>query len=244
MNLTPLDLVLWISGYAGYICLLAALCLKKKYVLFPWFTALVAEEMLTDGLLALICRYGTHHQYFVAYWTFDIVDSVLTVAVVYEVLKHLIRFVLIKNLIDLRELRWFSLAMLVLSGILCWKFSPHLAKPLANIALRIDAFSSMLLLGLTGVVFLTVFFYGVRFSVHASVIAYGLSFYALGRVPRFASVFAFGGADFWATLDTCATAAYVMVLFVWAIVFWREEPQRKLTHEMNTLLSQAHALLK
>lgn len=242
MNLTHLDLILWISGYAGYICLLAVLFLKRRYLLYPWFAALVAEEMLTDGLLALICRYGTHRQYFVAYWTCDIVDSLLTVAVVYEVARHLVRLIHIKNVIDPRELRWLSIAMLMLSGFLCWRFAPHLAKPLANVALRIDVFSSVLLLGLTGVICLAVYFYGVRFSVHASVIAYGLALYALGRVPRFASVLTTGNEDLWATLDACAIATYVVVLFTWAIVLWREEPQRKLTPYMQSLLSQAHVL--
>jgi len=69
MELNHWDMILWVSGYVGNVCLMAVLCAKKRYKAFPWFTLFLANELVQDPLLALLIRYGSAKHYFYAYWT-------------------------------------------------------------------------------------------------------------------------------------------------------------------------------
>ena len=93
MQLTHWDIILWISGYVGNICLMAVFCAKKRYKAFPWFSLFLANELIQDPLLALVEHYGSAKHYFYAYWSLDVLDSLLLIFVIFELAKAVIRAV-------------------------------------------------------------------------------------------------------------------------------------------------------
>src|ERR1700756_2635845 len=62
------DYLLWINGGIGYIALAAVLVIKKRYRTFPWFSALLASDMLQTLLLTTVCATQHALRYFYTYW--------------------------------------------------------------------------------------------------------------------------------------------------------------------------------
>src|ERR1700746_1212603 len=120
MELGHWDIILWISGYAGNICLMAVLCAKKRYKAFPWFTLFLANELVQDPLLALIAHYGSAKHYFYTYWSLDVLDSLLLLLVIFELSRAVKRVTdENKNLFRTGDLFWLATAVLIM-GIGCW----------------------------------------------------------------------------------------------------------------------------
>src|SRR5277367_4204627 len=113
MNLTHWDILLWISGYVGNICLMFVLLKKKRYKSFPWFALFLANELVQDPFLALVQHYGSARSYFYAYWSLDVLDSLLLMVVIYELAKAIVKAVGVQGAFKALELRWVT-AVLVL----------------------------------------------------------------------------------------------------------------------------------
>src|SRR5579884_4006637 len=93
MQLSHWDVILWISGYVGNVCLMAVMCAKKRYTAFPWFAIFLANELVQDPVLALFSRFGTAKHYFYAYWSLDVLDSLLLLFVIFEVSRSVTRVI-------------------------------------------------------------------------------------------------------------------------------------------------------
>jgi hypothetical protein len=44
MELNHWDIILWVSGYFGNVCLMAVLCAKKRSKAFPWVTLFLGTD--------------------------------------------------------------------------------------------------------------------------------------------------------------------------------------------------------
>jgi hypothetical protein len=235
MELNHWDVILWITGYVGNICLMAVLCAKKRYKAFPWFTLFLANELVQDPLLALLSHYGSAKHYFYAYWSLDVVDSLLLLLVIFEVSRTVTRVIdAYKNVFRPHDL--FSLAaVLLITVISCWALAPKLPNPIVTLAFKTATMTSITMCGLTVYVFLAAFFYGVRFRVHAVAITYSLTAYALTRMLVYLAVLNTGSADAWELLSRWSKPLYILMLFGWSLMLWLEEPERKISREMYEL---------
>jgi hypothetical protein len=233
MELNHWDIILWISGYVGNICLMAVLCAKKRYKAFPWFTLFLANELVQDPLLALLAHYGAAKHYFYTYWILDVLDSLLLLLVIFELARTVTRVIdEFKNMF--RSLDLFCLAAaLLITGISCWGLAPTLKNPIVTLAFKAATMTSITMCGLTVYVFLAAFFYGVRFRVHAVAITYGLTAYALTRMLVYVAVLNTGTAETWELLSRWSKPLYIFMLFGWSLMLWLEEPDRKLSPEMH-----------
>jgi len=233
MELNHWDIILWISGYVGNICLMAVLCAKKRYKAFPWFTLFLANELVQDPLLALLARYGAAKHYFYTYWFLDVLDSLLLLLVIFELARTVTRVIdEFKNMFRSHDLFWLAAALLI-TGISCWTLAPELPNPIVTLAFKAATMTSITMCGLTVYVFLAAFFYGVRFRVHAVAITYGLTAYALTRMLVYVAVLNTGSADAWELLSRWSKPLYILMLFGWSLMLWLEEPDRKLSPEMH-----------
>ena len=233
MELNHWDIILWISGYVGNICLMAVLCVKKRYKAFPWFTLFLANELVQDPLLALLARYGAAKHYFYTYWFLDVLDSLLLLLVIFELARAVTQVIdEFKNMFRSHDLFWLAAALLI-TGISCWTLAPELPNPIVTLALKAATMTSITMCGLTVYVFLAAFFYGVRFRVHAVAITYGLTAYALTRMLVYVAVLNTGSADAWELLSRWSKPLYILMLFGWSLMLWLEEPDRKLSPEMH-----------
>jgi hypothetical protein len=239
MELTHWDIILWISGYFGNICLMAVLCAKKRYKAFPWFTLFLANELVQDPLLALIAHYGSAKHYFYAYWSLDLLDSLLLLFVIFELSRVVMRVIdENKRVFRSHDLFWLAVA-LPITGISCWVLAPRLPNPIVTLAFKAATMTSITMCGLTVYVFLAAFFYGVRFRVHAVAITYGLTVYALTRMLVFVAVLNTGSAEVWEFLSRWSKPLYILILFGWSFMLWLEEPKRKVSPEMQALIMRA-----
>jgi hypothetical protein len=242
MQLTHWDIILWISGYIGNICLMAVLCAKKRYKAFPWFTLFLANELIQDPLLALVEHYGSAKHYFYTYWSLDVLDSLFLIFVIFELAKAVMQAVdENERVIHPLEMRFFAAALLLM-GIAGWRFIPSLPHPIVTLALKAATTSSVIMCGLTSYVFMAIFFYGVRFRVHAAAIAYGLTAYVMTRVLVYVGVLNTGGPYVWELLSRWSKPVYILMLFVWSLMLWLEEPKRKIGREMHTLIVRMRSI--
>jgi hypothetical protein len=239
MHLTQWDYVLWISGCVGYLFLAAVLVIKKRYQTFPWFSGLLAAEILQSVILTTVC--SPHHvlRYFYAYWAGEILNAVLLAAVIFEVARKFSRDVGISEpalLRDLRIIAWVVPALISVA-VIFFRFLPDLHHELANLAFKIDAVCAFMMFGLVGTVSASMYFYGVRFKVHGAAIAYGLLLYAIGRVLVFVAALNTADVYLWLEFERWLKPVYVLTLFVWCVTFWFEDPERKLSGDVEKILS-------
>ncbi|HTD57246.1 MAG TPA: hypothetical protein VK670_17780 [Silvibacterium sp.] len=240
MRLTQWDYVLWISGVAGYLILAAVLLIKKRYRTFPWFSALLATEILQSLVLSTVCSPRYPLRYFYAYWAGEVLNAVLLAAVIFEVARQFSREAGTDEpslLRDLRIIAW-TLPALTSMAILFFRFLPDLHHELANLAFKIDTVCAIMMLGLVGTVSLSMYFYGVRFRVHAAAIGYGLLLYAVGRVLVFVAALNTADASLWSAFERWLKPLYILTLFLWSGIFWLEEPKRKFSREVEWILAQ------
>ena len=238
MELNHWDIILWISGYFGNICLMAVLCAKKRYKAFPWFTLFLTNELIQDPLLALVKHYGSAKHYFYAYWSLDVLDSLLLLLVIFEVSRAVTRVIdEYKNEFRPHDLFWLAAAMLI-TVISCWAIAPTLPRPIVTLAFKAATMTSVTMCGLTVYVFLAAFFYGVRFRVHAVSITYGLTAYSVIRMLVYVTVLNTGSAEAWDSLSRWSKPLYILMLFGWSLMLWLEEPERKISREMYELIAR------
>ena len=131
---------------------------------------------------------------------------------------------------------------LLLVGIACWRFIPNLPHHMVILAFKAATTSSVIMCGLTCYVFLAIFFYGVRFRVHAAAIACGLTAYVMTRMLVYVGVLNTGSPDVWGLLSRRSKPVYILILFVWSLMLWMEEPKRKTTTEMHSLILRMRSI--
>jgi hypothetical protein len=240
MTLNNWDIILWISGYVGNICLMTVLCAKKRYKAFPWFTLFLANELVQDPLLALLAHYGSAKHYFYAYWSLDLLDSLFLLLVIFELSRTVTRVIdEYKNIFRPNDLFWLAAALLI-TIVSCWALAPTLPRPIITLAFKAATIASITVCGLTVYVFLAAFFYGVRFRVHAVAITYGLAAYSLTRMLVYVAVLNTGTAETWALLARWSKPIYILMLFGWSLMLWLEEPKRKISPEMYDMIVRTH----
>ena len=77
------DYVLWVTGFALNLGLLCVLLHKRRFQKFPWFTLLIAQDAVQTIVLFCVQKYPTINFY--SYWSFEALDALLRLLVLYEV---------------------------------------------------------------------------------------------------------------------------------------------------------------
>jgi hypothetical protein len=235
MHLTHWDILLWILGDLGYLTLAAVLIAKKRYRKFPWFSALLASEIIQTILLMTVCAPHYQWRYFYCYWAGEVVNAILLIAVIFEVARLFSRTLSMPESAIVRDVRMigWTIPAIVAFAVLFLKILPDLHHELANLAFKIDTICAVLMISLVGTVSMSMYFYGLRARVHAAAITYGMLVYSIGRVLVFAAVLNTADSHLWIELERCLKPVYIVALFVWSAVLWRDEPERKLSGEMQ-----------
>jgi hypothetical protein len=241
MQLTAVDITLWVTTFLANACLLSVLFYRRRYRIFPWFTLLVAGDLVQSVILAVIVKYGGHGLYFYTYWVFAVFDSIVQIVVLAELTRNILRqFDRDSPLI--KSFGYPLIVLLVFAAFSVWRFTPDMNHPLTNTAFKVTMFSDVILVGLTSVTFFTVFFGGLRFRVHAAVITFGLIIYGAGKLVVFAAVLGLGSAELWSIFEQGLKPLYILCLIFWIASLWLDEPSRKLTAEMEGLLDWSRRL--
>ncbi len=85
MQLTGLDLFLWAAGLTQNTVLLFVLLYRRRAGRFPFFTALIALNVIRTVVLYCVLHWGSKSSYFWNYWLLALLDTVLQFCIVYEI---------------------------------------------------------------------------------------------------------------------------------------------------------------
>lgn len=218
----PWDYALWVTGFALNLGLLCVLLHKRRYRKFPWFTLLIAQDAVQTIVLFSIHRYPRINFY--TYWSFEALDALLRLLVLYEVARVLLAQC--EMSIGGVVRRYWSF-LVVLAGALAavvW-FSPSSPYLPIKVALRIGQMSSICVGGITSLLIVATFFFGLRFRIHAQAVLYGLALYMFGRVWVHTLLLLLGDLQQWSALEVSLKPVYHMTLLIWIACLWFEEPE-------------------
>ena len=232
------DYVLWVTGFALNLGLLCVLLHKRRFQKFPWFTLLIAQDAVQTIVLFCVQKYPTINFY--SYWSFEALDALLRLLVLYEV-AHVLLAQCEMSLAGLARRYWSFLVVLV--GVLAtvaW-LSPSSPYLPIQVALRIGQMSSICVGGVTALLILATFFFGLRFRIHAQAVLYGLALYMFGRMWMHTLLLLMGNLQQWAALEVSLKPVYHMTLLIWIACLWFEEPEVTLTPEMQRAMRLEHA---
>jgi multidrug transporter EmrE-like cation transporter len=229
----PWDNVLWLTGFALNLGLLCVLLQKRRFQKFPWFTLLIAQDAVQTIVLFCVHRHPAINFY--TYWSFEALDAILRLLVLYEV-AHVLLAQCGMNLSALARRYWSFLVVLVgvlVAFALLTPSSPHLP---VEIALRIGQMSSICVGGVISLLILATFFFGLRFRIHAQAVLYGLALYMFGKLWVHTLLLLLGDLQQWSALEVSLKPVYHLTLLIWIACLWFEELEVKPTPEMQQLM--------
>jgi hypothetical protein len=232
MNMGVWDYLLWLTGFTLNLGLLCVLLHKRRFQKFPWFTLLIAQDAVQTIVLFCVHKYPTLNFY--TYWSFEAFDALLHLLVLYEVAQLLLDQCGM-SIAGLARRYWSFIGVLV--GVLvafAW-LTPSSPLPV-TLALRLGQMSSICIGGVTSLLILVTFFFGLRFRIHAQAVLYGLALYMFGKLWVHTLLLLLGGLQHWSALEISLKPVYHMTLLIWIACLWFEEPEVRLTPEMQRLM--------
>jgi hypothetical protein len=228
MHLSGLDLFFWVASLVGHLTLLLVLWLRKRAAQFPFFTALIAMDVVRTLVLFAVFRLGSKDAYFYTYWSLAILDVVLQLGVFYEIASYVFR----PTGSWAQDLRW-SLAWLIsLSAIiglaLTWLAAPATQTLHQLVAIRGNFFSSVLMSELfVGITAMSVTM-GLPWKTHVARIAQGLGTYSIVGfgIEGLHSYFGVAqGTQAYSMLSHVRITAYLVCVSYWIATLAQEAPE-------------------
>jgi hypothetical protein len=227
MQLTGPDLFFWVAGLAGHTALLGVLLLRRRLRQFPFFTGLIAANVIRTTILYFVLRGGRRETYFYTYWTFAMLDVALELCVLYEIASHVFR-PLGYWARDARRSSILLLAGSLLAAAgLTWLASPRTLFWQQTVVIRGALFSSALMSEIfVGTVVLSVSI-GLPWKTHVMQIAQGFGVYSIIEIviEGISSLQGVAhGTAIYSDLSHVRMAVYLVVLVYWGVGLWKDEP--------------------
>ena len=223
----------WLIGFVGYLVLMSVVLRRRRYRTFPWFTFLLAQEIVQTIVLYVVHRAAPASTYFYVYWICELLEAAVRVVVLFE-LAHTTARLLRENATERIRLLMNAcvIAAAICAGLVLGLHTPGSAMMAASIKISL---CTSILSGLLIISFvLTTFFEGIRSRIHSQALAYGMFLYFSGKLVAELGLL-FGGTHLWTTMQNYTQPLYVACLFAWSAILWFDEPRRVLTEEMDLL---------
>jgi hypothetical protein len=238
MQLTDLDLLFWATGFYGHIVLLLVLAARHRASEFPFFTILIASNVLRTATLYFIIHHGTKHEYFYTYWSLAVVDMALQFCVVYEMASHVFRPLGVWAPDVRKSFVWLLFGSVTVASALTALAKPDTQIWVRSLVIRGNFFSSALMSELfVGMIALSVTV-GLPWKTHVARISQGLGVYSIIGVLTEAGHNHFGThSQIFTTLSHLRITTYLICVWYWNIMLWRNAPApRELPEEMRIQL--------
>jgi len=248
VRLTGLDLLFWGVGFAANISLLFVLLYRRRVETFPLFTALITLNVVRTIILYLVLQYSTHNVYSHIYWSLAVLDTMLQLAVVYEVATRVFRPLNVWAE-DLRGSALYSACLSVAVAFgLTWMATPPARTRIQAFSVRGDFFAAALLSELFVFMMALSIHAGLPWKTHVAKIAEGLGTYSIITVLIEAGHSYFGSSrDFpmFTALSHVRMAAYLGCVAYWIFHLWRDERYvLRMTEEMREKVFTLQARLE
>jgi hypothetical protein len=172
---------------------------------------------------------------FYTYWSFEALDGLLRLLVLYEVARVLLAQCGM-SVMDLVRRYWSFFLVLVGALIAVAWLSPSSPNLARSVALRIGEMSSLCVGAVISLLIVATFFFGLRFRIHAQAVLYGLALYMFGKLWVHTLLLLLGDLQQWSALEVSLKPVYHMTLLIWIACLWFEEPAARPTPEMQRLM--------
>jgi hypothetical protein len=230
MRANTLDFSFWAMGLLGQAILLAVLLVRGRFRQMPFFSALIASNIVETVALFCIFHAGTKSAYSYAYWSFALLEAGLKLAVLYEVADNVYRPVGVWAR-DVRfQMSLLACASVVAALVLAWWASPPAKTFLASLVIRGNLFIAVLLSMLFAAILSTSSQVGLAWRNHVWQVGIGLGVYSMTTfiVEGLHSYFGVAGheADY-KLLSRVRIAIYLGLLCYWIKMIWLNEPKRR-----------------
>jgi hypothetical protein len=230
MRVNTLDFSFWAAGLLGHAILFAVLLARGRFRQMPFFSALIATNIVETIALFFIFRADTKMAYSYAYWSFALLEAALKIAVLYEVADSVYRPVGIWA----RDVR-FQIALLACASVvaalgLAWWASPPAKTILGTFVIRGNLFVAVLLSMLFAAILATSSHVGLAWRNHVWQVALGLGVYSMSTfiVEGMHSYLGVVGHEAaYKVLSRVRIALYLGLLCYWIQMLWLDEPKRR-----------------
>jgi hypothetical protein len=231
MHLTGVDLLFWVAGFVAHVVLLLILWIRHRAATFPFFTLLIADNVIRTVVLYFTALVGSRHAYLVAYLSLGSVDLTLQLCVVYEMASHVFRPLGYWAPDARSRLAWIVLASIAIAAGLTWLSAiPPAHTLLRTILIRGNFFSAVLMSELfAGMIALSVTI-RLPWKTHAARIAQGLGFYSFVCILIDAGHSYFGighSTRIAADLTYFRMLSYMICAGYWIVMLWLDAPVPK-----------------
>jgi len=226
LNITEIENTLWFGSFIGHIALLIVMVFRRCVREFPVFTTRIAYLSLTSLVLFYVSRYGTAHDYFVAYWAVAFIDYALQLAVIYEMARHVLR----SRGIWIMEARRPFLIWSVVGSVIAIAIGAAIRIPgmsgLSLYSIQSNFATSFLTCGVFLALSLSADRLSLQWTNHDMAIGEGLTFWNLITLIEQIAHLATGWNPQQRAYDDVSSAAYVISVIFWIIAFSLPESQR------------------
>jgi hypothetical protein len=245
MSLFTLDWVLWAAGFASAIALFSILVYRRRWREFPCFTIFAGQSAFSAAAMYGIYHLGYPSWYARAYYSFGFLDEALQLAVVWEI----VRIVLRPTGTWVQDAkRYFLLGGgvgILLAAALSWMVSPPTSNPFEIVGVRIGVFNGTLICELFLLVVLTSNRLGLGWRNHIMSLIVGWSAWAAVAVTVEGLHSYFGAQNHYRDLEHARMIVFQASLGYWMVQFWLEEPARRpIPPELASYIANLHNRVK
>jgi hypothetical protein len=237
MRLTSLDFLLWAAGFVAQLALLFVLWYRRRARAFPYFTALIALNVIRTTVLYFVLHHGTKAHYAYSYWSAAILDVILQLCVVYEVASRVFRPLDVWARDVRSEFAWLAGLSLAVAFALSWLESTPARTWMQAFATKGNLFTAVLESELFVFMMALSLSVGIPWRNHVAKIAQGLGAYALISVLFETGHGYFGMSrelPVFIWLSHVRMAAYLGCVSYWIVSLWNEERAvRTMTEQMR-----------
>lgn len=237
MHLTGLELLFWAAGFGAHLTLLSVLLIRRRLSIFPIFTSFILSNIGRTVALYFVEHHGNRTSYFYTFWSLGTLDTVLQLAVVYEMYSHTFR-PLGSWARDLRgTFAWMAAVTVVVAAGLTWLAAPHARLWMQVVVIKGNFFSSVVMSEIfVGMIALSVKA-GLPWKTHVARIVQGLGVYSIIDlvIDTGHSYFGVGrNTQAYALLSHFRMSAYLICVAYWIVMLWRNAPDpRKLPDSLR-----------
>ena len=220
--------MMWGLIWAAYLVLpaliLGCMVWRQAYRAFPFFFCYVIFSLISSAIEFRL-RNGRYEDYFRAYWVADAIGVLLSLGVLWEILRNLLERYATLRPQTIRFLNW-STASLLFAGTVLSAAEPNLedGTMIATIFL-LERLARMVQAGLLTTLLFLGFLFRLRWSDRTLAIALGVGMYAAVSLAAVTAREYFGNdvAQFFSVITSVSE---IFAMLIWLRAFWLPEKMR------------------
>ncbi|HEY1208482.1 MAG TPA: hypothetical protein VGE85_03875 [Terracidiphilus sp.] len=245
MHLSTLDWLLVAATALGNTVLFAVLIIRRRWMVFPVFTAYMGFETVLNIVQYALFQYGLSIWLARVYWTSVLIEFALQLAIIFEIARIVLRPTGTWFRDARKQFILWGAAGILFAAALPWLVSPPDSSLLGRLMVRGFLFTSLVICELIAVVTRTSKSLGLGWRNHVMALGNGWTVWAVVAILVDGLHSFFGAHRYFGELDNARMFVYLAVLGYWTVQFWLEEPARQpISPELRAYIQDLHKRIK